>query len=346
MFNFDYIALRLARVKPEETWDRKGSGLAFLFCKSGVGEYTAGGNRCRFGLGEVLVMDLAKGGSLCSQNGRDFAFWHFCVSLEHMFPLLAANEICLVPTVIEQFKTGKIYAASSALARECHKLLDDMPSQFNLGHRSQLLRIVAAVLSEEFKNTEVKRVGTRPDQRMMHVFEQLPVDDLLRLSVPELAAKFNCSRRHLNRIFHQCFGVSAATVKMEMRLAKAASLLRDPDAKVIRVAEECGFNHLGLFNICFKKRFGASPGQWRNMTPESRNSTLKAEAGGGRDWQNRGRSVKITERDSSSAQLVANGTMAPRKPNGLDGAFAEAKSNSVLSSLGSMLQVCEQLHQP
>jgi Helix-turn-helix domain len=52
---------------------------------------------------------------------------------------------------------------------------------------------------------------------------------------------------------------------MEMRLLKAASLFRNPDAKVINVAEQCGFNHLGLFNTCFKRRFGVSPGQWRKQ---------------------------------------------------------------------------------
>jgi AraC-like DNA-binding protein len=52
---------------------------------------------------------------------------------------------------------------------------------------------------------------------------------------------------------------------MEIRVLKAASLLRNPDEKVINVAEQCGFNHLGLFNTCFKLRFGVSPGQWRNQ---------------------------------------------------------------------------------
>jgi hypothetical protein len=46
------------------------------------------------------------------------------------------------------------------------------------------------------------------------------------------------------------------------------SLLRNPDAKVINVAQECGFNHLGLFNTCFKRRFGCSPGQWRKLATE------------------------------------------------------------------------------
>jgi Helix-turn-helix domain len=41
--------------------------------------------------------------------------------------------------------------------------------------------------------------------------------------------------------------------------------LRNLDSKIIHVAEECGFNHLGLFNTCFKRRFGVSPGEWRKQ---------------------------------------------------------------------------------
>jgi AraC-like DNA-binding protein len=55
-------------------------------------------------------------------------------------------------------------------------------------------------------------------------------------------------------------------LRMEMRLLKAVTLLRDPNAKVINVAQECGFNHLGLFNASFKRRFGTSPGLWRNQS--------------------------------------------------------------------------------
>jgi AraC-like DNA-binding protein len=88
---------------------------------------------------------------------------------------------------------------------------------------------------------------------MAQVFEKLSATELINLSVGELADRFSCSRRHLNRLFHQHFGVSVAS-----------------NAKIINVAEQCGFNHLGLFNTCFKRRFGASPGQWRK-------SALQAE---------------------------------------------------------------------
>ena len=103
---------------------------------------------------------------------------------------------------------------------------------------------------------------------MMQVFEELSSNELLTLSVGDMAHKFSCSRRHLNRLFHQHFGCSVASLRMEIRLLKALSLLRDPDAKIINIAEQCGFNHLGLFNACFKKRFGDTPGRWRKWTSD------------------------------------------------------------------------------
>ena len=152
-------------------------------------------------------------------------------------------------------------------------MLADVSAEFDLQHRSHLLRVVMTVLSEEFKRARGERVGyVRAEDHLMQVFEKLPVDDLLTLSVGELADRFGCSRRHLSRLFQQHFGFSVAALRMEMRLLKAVSLLRDPDAKIIHVAQESGFNHLGLFNSCFKKRFGASPGQWRKMAQQAGDS--------------------------------------------------------------------------
>jgi AraC-like DNA-binding protein len=210
------------------------------------------------------VLDGAAGGKLCAPDRGEMVFACFTVCAEHLFPLFAGNEICLLQNVIDYFKLAKLYPAASPLAVECHRLLGEVPPLFNLDHRSQLLRVAAAILTVEFKNAHSQRVGfIRPEDHMIQVFEKLSAAELVGLSVPELAGKFGCSRRHLNRLFHQHFGVSVATLRMEMRLLKAMALLRNPDLKVINVAEECGFNHLGLFNTCFKRRFGTSPGQWR-----------------------------------------------------------------------------------
>ena len=98
---------------------------------------------------------------------------------------------------------------------------------------------------------------------MVQVFEQMPGSEMLNLSVTEIADKFGCSTRHLNRLFHEYFGLSIAALRMEIRLLTAVSLLRDPDAEITNVASHCGFNHLGLFSTCFKRRFRLAPGEWR-----------------------------------------------------------------------------------
>ena len=54
-----------------------------------------------------------------------------------------------------------------------------------------------------------------------------------------------------------------------MRLLTAITLLRDPEAKVTNVASQCGFNHLGLFSTCFRRRFNISPGEWRKISSET-----------------------------------------------------------------------------
>jgi AraC-like DNA-binding protein len=260
----DYLTLRLVRLKPTEEWSNNQGGLSFVFPKGGTGKCLCGPINQRLAPGDVLVLDGAVESKLCAPDRGEMVFACFSLCLEHLFPLFASNEICLLQGVTDDLRRAKLYPASSPLAVECHRLLGEVPPQFSLDHRGQLLRVAAAILAAEFKNAPSQRVGfVGPENHMVQVFEKLSAAELMSLSVPELAGKFGCSRRHLNRLFHQHFGISVAALRMEMRLLKAVALLRNPDAKVINVAEECGFNHLGLFNTCFKRRFGTSPGQWR-----------------------------------------------------------------------------------
>lgn len=267
----DYLSLMSVCIDSSEEWTCNPEGLSFLFPKGGAGKCIAGPVTQRLAPGDVLALDgRGQGKRIVAAEGK-MAFWCFSLVLEHLYPLFAAKEICLLQNVAESFKALKLYPAASPVARECHRLLGVAPPQFNLDHRSHLLRVVAAILSEEFKKVQKQRVGfIRPEVHLFQVFERLPADELLSLSVGELADKFGCSRRHLNRLFHQHFGSSVAALRMEMRLLKAVFLLRNPDAKVINVAEQCGFNHLGLFNTCFKRRFGSTPGRWGKLASQSK----------------------------------------------------------------------------
>ncbi len=270
MLDQHYLCLHLTRLRAPDQWASDERGLFFIFPKAGAGVCACGGATRAVRPGDVVVLGAAAVGRLCAAEKGEFEFGWFSAKLEHLYPLFAASEICLVPPVTDGFRSGKLYPASSPLAVECHKLLADAPPEPNLVHRCQVIKIAAAVLSVEFNTARVSRAGfVRAEEQMTATLERLSADEVLKLPVTELAGRFNCSQRQLNRLFHSRFGVSVAALRMELRLLRAMALLRDPTAKVINVAEQCGFNHLGLFNICFKRRFGASPGRWRRTISEA-----------------------------------------------------------------------------
>jgi AraC-like DNA-binding protein len=269
MFDEDSLALRLNLLKSPEEWTPKREGLSFLFPNGGAGEYVSGRGAKRLSPGDVLVLNGRRAGKLRALKKGEIVFWSCSLREEHLFPLLAADEICLLKQVAESLKVATLYPASSSLARECHWLVTSAPPQGNIDHRSQVLRIAAAVLSVEIKNARSQRVGTvRIRDHKTQSFEELSAKEFATLSVEDMAHKFGYSRRHLNRLFHEQFGCSITSLRMEKRLMKALSLLRDPELRIYNVAKQCGFSHLGLFHFCFKKRFGKSPGECRTAAAQ------------------------------------------------------------------------------
>lgn len=145
----------------------------------------------------------------------------FTLCLDHLSPLFAHDEISLLQDTTENFKGSKLYPASSLLAAKCHRQAAAAAPQGGIDHRSSLLGIAAGVLMVEFENVRRKRGGfVRIEDHILQVFEELSTNDLLTLSIEDLAHKFGCSRRHLARLFHQYFGSSIAGLRMEMRPLK------------------------------------------------------------------------------------------------------------------------------
>jgi AraC-like DNA-binding protein len=269
VFSADHLSLKLLRLRADEEWTSPGIGFSFLFPRSGAGKYLVGPLTHRLNAGDVLVVNGDPKGRVGVKGGGELSLWLFSVEFGHLYPLFASRELALLPGIAEKLKRARFFGASTAEAQECHQLLAQAPPRLDFEHRTHLLRVAATLLSGEIKAAQaIRERQGGPDERVAEVLDRLSAGDLLNLSVEDLAQKFGFCRRHLNRLFHQYFGLSVGRLRMEMRMLKALTLLRDPNAKVINVAEECGFNHLGLFNASFRHRFGTSPGQWRNQGRE------------------------------------------------------------------------------
>ncbi len=301
------LGLMYLKLKAQQDWTHKEDQLVFIFLKEGAGFFDAVGVVQQLSAGDVLVMKGSSGGKFSTGSQGGLGFGYFSLSLEMLFPLFESGEIGALQTISDGFKPYKFYPAVSEVAKECHRRLADIPAEFNLDHRCHMIRVAAAVLTVEFNTAKSRRVGYgRSEGHILQVFEKLTTREIADLSVGEMAAKFRCSRRHLNRLFHDYFGASVAALKMEIRLIKAVTLLRDPDAKINRVAEDCGFNQTGLFHTCFKRRFGVSPGKWRqeNLTATSRSNQPDSDANDGLQ--------EIRRLSQSSARSKRGGEPIPR----------------------------------
>ena len=177
MVTQNYLALRLVRLTPTNEWFNNKTDLSFVFLQSGKGKYVSTSVTRQVVGGDVLVLNGTSGGKLCISNGGDLAFCCFSVPLEHLFPLFEINEISLLPDIMENFNGTKLYPASTPLAQKCHQLIADAPPPFDLDHRSQLLRIVASILTMEFRSGYFQRGGgIRIEAHKIQVFEKLSAE--------------------------------------------------------------------------------------------------------------------------------------------------------------------------
>lgn len=252
----------------EERAVTHGEGLLFIFPIVGAGQWWTGAWTQGLLPGEVLIVNPATRGKLRASPAQQLVFSCFFLGTEQLAMLCAPHQLYLLQGIVDRFRQPRSYPAARSLARTCHELLQSVPPVDTLEHRSHLLRVVALLLSDEFREPPPVYSGLLgSDEHFLQVLARSSIADLTLCPVQELAARFGCSRRQLNRLLHKHFGKSACALRQEMRLLRAAVLLRNPASKVINVAEQCGFNHLGLFNTYFKRRFGVCPSVWRQNGP-------------------------------------------------------------------------------
>jgi hemolysin activation/secretion protein/AraC-like DNA-binding protein len=133
-----------------------------------------------------------------------------------------------------------------------------------LSSRSTMLQLWATSISHLLPpiNTTTGQLVQLRD-RFCELIGKMSEAELATRSLSELAEKLHCSERHFSRLFRKEFKVSLRERQTELRLQRASQLLADSNAKIINVAYESGYRHLGLFNAMFKRRFGLTPSAWR-----------------------------------------------------------------------------------
>lgn len=81
--------------------------------------------------------------------------------------------------------------------------------------------------------------------------------------VSDLADAMRQDRSHLFRRVRECTGQAPSDLIRELRLERAAELLRERAGPIGEIAYAVGFGSVAYFTKCFRERFARTPGQYR-----------------------------------------------------------------------------------
>jgi AraC-like DNA-binding protein len=105
------------------------------------------------------------------------------------------------------------------------------------------------------------------DPRIGKALSAVHADSERSWSVEDLAALVGLSRSAFAGRFTRLVGQTPISYVSELRLDRAADLLRHSAAPIATVAFHIGFASEAAFSRAFKSRFGSSPLHWRNNNP-------------------------------------------------------------------------------
>jgi AraC family transcriptional regulator len=163
-----------------------------------------------------------------------------------------------VSALIEAYVT-----TSPRLLRTCSLIFEEAVERAQ-GHELVLDALTEA-LAVEVLRTDAARAPAptaRPaDLRIRRALAFIDASYAEPLSIEAIAKVAGMSRFHFGRMFEAQVGKSPYRYLVDVRIAKAAALLRTGKVSVTHAALSVGFNDLGRFGRAFRARYGVAPSE-------------------------------------------------------------------------------------
>ncbi len=262
-----HLILQELTLPPSTEWPPRCNGWLMVRVAVGTGYWLQHGVEPRqLTVGDGLIATHNVDGVIRASQLGPLKLQFFTVQLQYLNGVLTVAEwqqLEIDPN--NPAPPVSLFKAEEPIGKRFMRLADQTRSN-RLPMRCALLQLWAnAVAGLLPASVSASTSGNKLRDHIRELVGQMTEAELSEHSLTELARQLHCSERHFSRLFREEFGVPFHARQIELRLQRARQLLAEPDAKIINVAYDSGYRHLGLFNALFKKRFGQTPAEWRRQ---------------------------------------------------------------------------------
>lgn len=155
------------------------------------------------------------------------------------------------------------YENVSKCIERIDKLCSEKAYGYQLGVKGNLFLFFCNIIQSHTEAAPDVQNG-RSIEKIKLILSYISENYMHKITTSEAAAACYYSDSHFMRFFKAAMGESFIQYLNNYRLRIAVQLLLSTNESIIDIAAKTGFENLSYFNRCFKKRFGKTPGQYRN----------------------------------------------------------------------------------
>lgn len=172
--------------------------------------------------------------------------------------LLSANDFMIAKNQVFEDIFSTLYEKTNA-------------DLFNAKIYQSSLLLFFAFINLLMDKTTLKEEDLPTESSQKYKDEIIKIDKFIsehymeNISIKELAKSFYLSERQMSRIFYDLVGESFHKSLLRQRMNVAITHIKNGDVPLTEIPFVCGFNSYSGFFIAFKKYFGCSPNEYKDM---------------------------------------------------------------------------------
>jgi hemolysin activation/secretion protein/AraC-like DNA-binding protein len=268
-----HLILQELTLRPSGEWTPQVRGWLVMRVAEGGGYWLHDGTARELNVGDGFVVGANVRVLLRASQLGPLKLQLFTVQPQYLNGLLSVVEWHQLEAAAASPSTPVGFFSASEPVGQKFSRIAELPPDHGLSLRCALLQLWSGALHGLFAAPPAESAGgNKLHERLRELVGKMTEAELADASLAGLATQLHCSQRHFSRLFREKFGVPLRARQIELRLQRARHLLADSNAKVINVAYDSGYRHLGLFNAMFKKRFGVTPSEWRQQNGPKKTS--------------------------------------------------------------------------